>query len=327
MRKKYYLTLDTETATLPFANEICKTAKEKQTVAIAKPLVYDIGWTITDRQGNIVKKENFLVQETFFVPNIFNTAYYRDKRPIYMELLEKGEIDIANWNDIVELLISDLEQVDLTTAYNACFDFKKAIPFTERYISALYTTDYQRWEDNQKRQCKEMVKNGKSNAKNDEYLNPYFELRGVQYPIADLWCIACERLININKYRNFCLERDLVTASVVYFKSSAETSFQYLMNNYDFIEEHTALSDAIIESQILTKALKKGKVEPTLYAFPFRDLGTTVDYVINRQNKYINPLFDLLDEYMEKNNGFEKSGIYWDKMRKDYDRLNAHRTF
>lgn len=327
MRKKYYLTLDTETATLPFANEICKTAKEKQTVAIAKPLVYDIGWTITDRQGNIVKKENFLVQETFFVPNVFNTAYYRDKRPIYMELLEKGEIDVANWNDIVELLISDLEQVDLTTAYNACFDFKKAIPFTERYISALYTTDYQKWEDNQKRQCKEMVKNGKSNAKNDEYLNPYFKLRGVQYPIADLWCIACERLININKYRNFCLERDLVTASVVYFKSSAETSFQYLMNNYDFIEDHTALSDAIIESQILTKALKKGKVEPTLYAFPFRDLGTTVDYVINKQHKYINSLFNLLDEYMEKNDGFEKSGIYWNKMRKDYDRLNAHRTF
>ena len=187
MRKKYYLTLDTETATLPFANEICKTAKEKQTVAIAKPLVYDIGWTITDRQGNIVKKENFLVQETFFVPNVFNTAYYRDKRPIYMKLLEKGEIDVANWNDIIELLISDLEQVDLTTAYNACFDFKKAIPFTERYISALYTTNYQEWEDNQKRQCEKMVKNGKSNAKNDEYLNPYFELRGAKYPIADLW--------------------------------------------------------------------------------------------------------------------------------------------
>ena len=327
MRKKYYLTLDTETATLPFANEICKTAKEKQTVAIAKPLVYDIGWTITDRQGNIVKKENFLVQETFFVPNVFNTAYYRDKRPIYMKLLEKGEIDVANWNDIIELLISDLEQVDLTTAYNACFDFKKAIPFTERYISALYTTNYQEWEDNQKRQCEKMVKNGKSNAKNDEYLNPYFELRGTKYPIADLWCIACERLININKYRNFCLERDLVTASVIYFKSSAETSFQYLMNDYDFIEEHTALSDALIESQILTKALKKGKVEPTLYAFPFRDLGTTVDYVINKQNKYINSLFNLLEEYMEKNNGFEKAGIYWNKMRKDYDRLDTHRTF
>lgn len=321
MRKKYYLTLDTETATLPFANEICKTAKEKQTVAIAKPLVYDIGWSITDRQGNIVKTENFLVQETFFVPNVFNTAHYRDKRPIYMKLLEKGEIDVANWNDIVELLISDLEQVDLTTAYNACFDFKKAIPFTERYISALYTTDYQKWEDNQKRQCKEMVKNGKSNAKNDEYLNPYFELRGVQYPIADLWCIACERLININKYRNFCLERDLVTPSVIYFKSSAETSFQYLMKNYDFIEDHTALSDALIESQILTKALKKGKIEPTLYAFPFRNLGSTIDYAIDIKQKYVEPLHELLLKYIENNHGFEKGGAYWKKIMKELEKL------
>ena len=73
MKKKFYLTLDTETATLPFANELCKDSKQKQKIAIAKPLVYDIGWTITDRVGNIVKKENFLIQETFFVPNVFNT--------------------------------------------------------------------------------------------------------------------------------------------------------------------------------------------------------------------------------------------------------------
>ena len=76
MRKKFYLTLDTETATLPFANEMAKTASEKQKIAIAKPLVYDIGWTITDRAGNVYKKVNYLIQETFFVPNVFNTAYY-----------------------------------------------------------------------------------------------------------------------------------------------------------------------------------------------------------------------------------------------------------
>ena len=92
MRKKYYLTLDTETATLPFANEIAKNAKQKQKIAIAKPLVYDIGWVITDRLGNRVKRVNYLIQETFFVPAIFNTAYYRDKRPLYMEDLKNGNI-------------------------------------------------------------------------------------------------------------------------------------------------------------------------------------------------------------------------------------------
>ena len=88
MKKKYYLILDTETATLPFANTLCKNEKQKQKIAIAKPLVYDIGWVILDRQGNVIKKKNYLVQETFFVPNVFNTAYYSDKRPIYIDLLE-----------------------------------------------------------------------------------------------------------------------------------------------------------------------------------------------------------------------------------------------
>ena len=142
MKKKFYLTLDTETATLPFANEMCKTAAQKQKIAIAKPLVYDIGWCITDRLGNIIKSENYLVQETFFVPNVFNTAYYCNKRPIYMELLARDEIKTATWDNIIKVLLEDLETCDMVTAYNACFDFKKAIPFTEKYIRHLYSVDY-----------------------------------------------------------------------------------------------------------------------------------------------------------------------------------------
>lgn len=304
MRKKYYLTLDTETATVPWADEYAKgNAKIKQKIAIAKPLVYDIGWVITDRQGAIVKKVNYLVQETFFVPNIFNTGYYRDKRPIYMELLAKGEIVSKMWNEIIEELMKDLDTVDITTAYNACFDFKKAIPFTERYIEALYSPYYQRWEDCQKSRTKSLVNGAKDDGEsNPEYLKPYFELRGIEYPLADLWGIACDRLINIDKYRNYCLENDLTSHSRIYFKSSAETSFQYLMNNYDFVEDHTALSDAIIESVILTKALKKGKVEPYLKAFPFRELGYTYEYVLEKKPKYKDNLREQLLEYYEEIN-------------------------
>jgi hypothetical protein len=310
MKKKYYLTLDTETATLPFANELCKTAKEKQTIAIAKPLVYDIGWVITDRLGNIIKKANYLIQETFFVPNIFNTAYYKNKRPIYMELLKNGEIQKGDWNNVIDILIQDLEQCDLVTAYNACFDFKKAIPFTERYINALYSIDYNKWESNQRRRCIEIL-NGYDESENPEYLEPYFELRYKKYPIADLWGVACDRLINIDKYRNYCLENKLLTNSVVYFKSSAETSFQYLMNDYDFIENHTALSDAEIEAQILTKALKKGKIEPQIKAFPFRELGTTYNYVLDKKPKYIDTVIELLEKYIEDNDGENRTTSYW----------------
>lgn len=300
MKKKYYLVLDTETATLPFADEIAKDTKQKQKIAIAKPLVYDIGWVIVDRQGNIHKKVNYLVQETFFVPNIFNTAYYKEKRPIYIDLLERGKIANKKWNEIVNELIEDLKKCDLTSAYNACFDFKKAIPFTERYIYHLYNEDYNDWEKGQKAHCKRLLSGAKDDDdKNPDFLKPSFKLRKVEYPLTDLWSIACNKLINIDKYRNYCLKNGLLTASAIYFKSSAETSFQYLMNQYDFEEQHTALSDAEIESEILIKALRKGKIEPEITAFPFKQLGTTYDYVKERKPKYLETVRTALAEYLD----------------------------
>ncbi|AXF52423.1 MAG: putative Pol III-like exoribonuclease [Caudoviricetes sp.] len=323
-KRKYYMTLDTETATLPFANEIAKgNAKAKQNIAIAKPLVYDIGWVITDRQGNIIDTKNYLVQETFFVPNVFNTAYYCDKRPIYMKLLEKGEIVPKTWNEIVDILVSDLEKVDILCAYNSCFDFKRAIPFTERYIKHLYSADYNEWEKKQKTKCQDIANNGKFNGGNPDYLKPFLELRGKKYPTADLWGISCDRLININKYRNFCLENEYLTQSVQYFKSSAETAFQYLLNQHDFVEEHTALSDALIESQILTKALKKGAVKEYVKAFPFRELGTSFRYVDEghigkeKRKKYKKILKEALRDYIAVNEGEMKADLgnkYWKRM-------------
>lgn len=296
MKKKYYLVLDTETATLPFVNEITVSAKDKKKIAIAKPLVYDIGWTICDRNGNIAERRNFLVQETFFVPNIFNTAYYKEKRPFYMDLYQKKEIECLCWNDIIELLIADLRKCDFCTAYNATFDFKKAIPFTERYIKALYSANYQEWENRQKELCKKIMR-GEETAKNEQFLEPLFILRNEEFPMFDLWGLACDRLLNNERYKDFCLQNQLLSPSGMYFSTSAENTFRYLIKDSDFIESHTALSDAEIETQILIKILKRGKINADLdlKAFPFRALGYTYDYVQQpRKQKYAETVIELL---------------------------------
>lgn len=311
MRKKHYLVLDTETATLPFLSQLAKTEKQKQKVSIAKPLVYDIGWVVMDRQGNITKSVNYLVQETFFVPNVFNTAYYCEKRPIYMDLLARGEISARNWNDIMEELLIDLRYVDISAAYNAQFDFKKAIPFTERYIQHLYDADYNEWERQQYGVCMGVIQ-GKNPGENPDFMEPFFELREERFPITDLWAIACDRLINIDKYRDYCLSNQFLTNSAQYFCTNAETCFQYLMKQHDFIEDHTALSDANIEAQILTKALKKGKVEPYLDVFPFKNLGTTFDYVTDKRPKYKPVVVEALRKYIDKNGG---ATPYWGRLK------------
>ena len=279
MKKKYFLTLDTETATLPFANEIAKTPKEKQNIAIAKPLVYDIGWVISDRNGNIIKKENFLVQETFFVPSVFNTAYYKDKRPIYMEMLKNGEISVKCWDEIVEILLTDLRQCDLATAYNAAFDFKKAIPFTELYINKLYSPDFHDWLDYQNYLI-DRAANGFRNQRTasskpaDE--NEIFRFRGGVYPLFDIWALACEHIMDSDEYRDFAFDEGLLTDSGKYYKTSAEVAYRFISRNREFVEAHTALDDAEIESEILASIIRKDKkkLKMGIVAFPFRIVGT-----------------------------------------------------
>lgn len=314
-KRNYYLILDTETATLPFADKIAKNAVEKQRISIAKPLVYNVGWIIATTQGEVVKKREFLVQETFFVPQVFNTAYYKEKRPLYMKKLKQGEIDVDTWDNIVDTLLADMRKVNISTAFNACFDFKKAIPFTERYIQALYSADYNEWERKQYWICKKIAK-GEDSGKNEEYLLPTFKLRDEVFNIVDLWGLACERLINIPKYKRFCLDNKLVTNSALYFKTSAEVVYQYLNKDLSFEEEHTALSDSEIETFILAKCLKKGKIQPSIKDFPFKMLGTTYDYVMAQKKKtYIETLLEMISNYIDsKGENVDLNVPYWVRM-------------
>lgn len=321
-KKKYYMVVDTETATLPFAKKMCDSANEMKRIAITMPLVYDIGWVVFDRKGEVVKEENFLIQETFFVPDVFSTAYYKEKRPIYMELLKKGEIKRATWDEAMTIFERDLQMVDISLAYNATFDFKKAIPFTEQYIANLYG-DYNEWERRQYGRAKGILERGNT-GKNEEFLNPFFEFRGNEYPIADLWAMACDKLINIDKYRNYCLENGYLTDSVQYFKTNAEVAFQYLLKQYNFIEDHTALSDSHIERQIAMKYLKRAGIKPYLEAFPFRNLGTTIAYVEEKKPKYKPLLVSHFEEYIIDNDGENKAAAnnrYWKRIMGYYTRL------
>lgn len=278
-RKKYFCVVDTETATMPFASEIANGDPEKKKkIAIAKPLIYDFGYTICDRQGNIYDRKQFLIAETFAVPQIFNTAYYADKRPRYLEMLNRGETTIKPWREVMEIFLADIENVDAVGAFNAMFDFKKAIPFTELYINKLYSADYQEWEKNQRSFCQHILNNPSRKDRNPDFEEDVFRFRGRAYPLFDLWGLATEHLLDNVAYKRECLQHNNISASGLYFKTSAETSYQYLCNKYDFIESHTALDDAEIETFILSKVAARHAISLGIKFFPFRDLGTTVEF-------------------------------------------------
>lgn len=272
-RRKYYLILDCETATLPYA--INYTGEQRKSIAIAKPLIYDLGWKVVDGKGVTYARKNFLISETFSVPAVFDTAYYADKRPLYLEKLDKGEIMLTDWRTAVRELIEDMDACVAVGAYNSMFDFKKALPFTELYINQLYSPDFHKWLDFQNSRC-EAIATGR------KYENPYgfdetiFRFRGKEYPLFDLWGLSCRHILNCDEYKQMCLDNEWATPSGKYFKTSAETAFRFFSQELDFIEAHTAIDDADIEAMLFAEIVKrtKRKFEMGIIYFPFRELGT-----------------------------------------------------
>lgn len=271
-RRKYYMVLDCETATLPCAANYDTESRKK--IAIAKPLIYDIGWTIIDRKGKIYKKVNYLISEIFSVPSVFDTAYYAEKRPLYLEKVNSGELAVVGWKQAAAELNEDMQQVVAVGAYNSMFDFKKAIPFTELYVNMLYSPEFHEWLRFQGEVCDEIADNRKKDG-GKAFEPNVFRFRGGEFPLFDVWGLACKYLLNCDEYRAMCNELGWITASGKYYKTSAETAFRFISQNEDFVEAHTALDDAEIESQIFGEIVGKDlkKFEIGIAYFPFRMVG------------------------------------------------------
>ena len=259
---------------------------------IAKPLIYDLGWKISDKKGRISSQKNVLISEIFSVPSIFDTAYYASKRPLYIEKLNLGEITLTDWKTASAELVADMEHVEAVGAYNSMFDFKKAIPFTELYINQLYSPNFHDWLNNQNQIC-EKIANGFSSSSSKEFDPDVFRFRGKAYPLFDLWGLSCKYIMDNDDYKATCLRNGWQTESGKYFKTSAETAYRFASGKMDFDEAHTAIDDADIESEIFALVVKKAKnqIEMGIEYFPFRILGTVKKFV------YQHPEFAELVEF------------------------------
>ena len=210
-RKKYIMVLDVETTN----NQIgVKNAPNDG-------LVYDIGFTIADKKGNVYVKRSFAIKEIFDWKELMDTAYYKNKLPMYFEKLKKGIMEKVSIWEARKRVKSAMEYFGITEvyAYNASFDYT-TLNNTVRYISGSGC----RW------------------------FFPY----GTQ--VCDIWHIACQVLGTQKTFQWENVRNDngnLIT--------NAERMFAYLSQDFNFEEEHTGLADALVETQILARCLKTHK--------------------------------------------------------------------
>lgn len=188
------------------------------------PLMYNIGWVVVDRYGKIYHKDEYLCREVFFNEReLMNTCYYADRLPLYFWKIKHKYIKIRSLYEIKMAFHKCCNQYNVKAimAHNARFDYRSTTT-TQRYIT-------------------------KSKYR---FFLPKIELW-------DTLAMARQIFTNDEKYSAFCLENGFMTHhNVPRPQLTAEVIYRYLTNNIDFEEKHTALSDAIIETQIFAYCMK-----------------------------------------------------------------------
>lgn len=211
-----------------YTNRNGKLMYEYVTNTKCRQIIFDIGWVVGDKQGNIFKKERYIVKEVFLNMSIMQRAFYFEKYPKYVEELANGEVKLVNWTTVKAALEQDIVQyrIDEMYAYNVAFDWKTALNNTQAVLT----------------------------NRTEEFTM----FRDYQMKINCLWGMACETILLTKEYAEFCVTYGFVSASGN-IQTSAEVAYKFLTNNPEYIEEHTALEDSIIEHEILGACFKSRK--------------------------------------------------------------------
>lgn len=194
--------------------------------SVKEPLPYDIGYAICDRQGKIYEMRSYVVAEIFLDhEDLMQSAYFAEKIPNYWSDIRSGKRELKTIYNIRRQIKQDMEEYGITKvgAYNMGFD-KKALNNDIRYI----TKSLVRW------------------------FFPY----GTEFFC--IWHMACTTILNRPSYIKFALENGFVSEAGN-IQTSAECAYRYLINDAEFIEEHTGLEDVLIEVAIMAYCYRQHK--------------------------------------------------------------------
>ena len=193
---------------------------DTETVNLNKPFCYNVGYVIynTDTDEMLVKKD-FVVEQIWHNIPLFSTAYYEDKRPIYVSRMKARKTKMNKFGYICKEMIRDLNtfNVEYAYAYNASFD-EKVFEYNCDYFKCI---------------------------------NPFDTVQ-----IIDIRGNVHHTIAFTQDYADFCEKYSRFTEKGNY-STTAETVYQYITGIFDFEEEHTALADSIIELTILISTIEK----------------------------------------------------------------------
>jgi hypothetical protein len=216
-RIAYRIVLDTET---------CPIDKDLNEVVPSNMWVYDCGWAVVDKRGNVYKTRSFVNADIFLEEKeLMQSAYYAKKIPMYWEEIKQGKRILTSFYKIRQALLEDIAEYEVTEifAHNMRFDY-----------GTLTTT--QRWLTKSKYR--------------------YFFPKEVE--ICDTLKMARDVIAKMPTYKRFCEEYGYIGKNHQ-VSCKAEVLYRFISKDFDFVESHTGLEDVMIEKEILAYCYRQHK--------------------------------------------------------------------
>ena len=206
MEKKLFMVVDVETAG-----------------GFDNPMVYDIGFAICDKKGNVYESFSYIIDEVFSNRKLMDTAYYAIKVPRYLADIANGTRTVVPFSVARDTFNQMIEKYNVGTvcAYNLKFD-ANALGNTSRKLGVA-----------------------------EKFLTKKVDMLCI-------WSLACELLYTQKMFRTVAEKQGWVSDKGN-LKTSAEIGHRYITCEYDFEEEHTGLEDVLIEVGILAKCFSQHK--------------------------------------------------------------------
>ena len=218
-RRNYIIVMDTET---------CPLDREYNGVTPFNMFVYDIGWAVVDKHGNVYETKSYVNKDIFYgEKDLMNSSYYANKLPQYFEDIENGSRVVASWFEIRKDLVETMKryETNIVCAHNARFD-DGATKNTQRWLT-------------------------KSKYR---YFLPY------KTEVWDTMKMCLDVVATMPTYKAFCEENGYMTRhKTPRPQVKAEVIYRFITGNNDFIESHTGLEDVLIEKEILAYCYRKHK--------------------------------------------------------------------
>jgi hypothetical protein len=192
-------------------------------ITLNKPFVYDLSYLIArkvDDKYITLKSVGNVVKQVYQNKMMFETAYYSEKRKLYVSAL-KGKTYKQNYlGNILRQLKKDIAEynVSMVLGYNVNADLR-SIGYTSEYLKLN---------------------------------NPFADTK-----VIDLMPIVVNTICDTDNYKNFAKENKLITEKG-YYKMSVESVMKYITNDIYFVEKHLGKSDNENEIDLLNYAIEKG---------------------------------------------------------------------